>query len=58
MINGSLTANRTLTIAAANNNVTLTGTMTLAQNVTRDFLVTYTAANAVTLQEIGTGTES
>ena len=58
VINKSLTANRTLTIAAANNNVTLTGTMTLAQNVTRDFLVSYNAANAVVIQEIGTGTES
>jgi hypothetical protein len=58
VINASNTANRTLTIAAANNNVTLTGTMTLETGTFRDFIVSYTAANAVTLQEIGAGDES
>lgn len=49
--NSSGSAN-TATITAGTG-VTLTGTMTIAQNVTRNFIVTYTAAGAVTLQSIG-----
>ena len=36
-----------------NTGITLTGTMTIAQNVTRYFIVTYTAAGAVTVQSVG-----
>ena len=49
--NDSGSAN-TATITAGTG-VTLTGTMTIAQYVARDFMVTYTAAGAVTLQNIG-----
>lgn len=41
------------TITAADGTVTLTGTMTIAQNVTRMFNVTFTSATAVTLQSMG-----
>lgn len=47
----------TLTITAGGG-VTLTGTMTVAINTYRDFLVTYTSATALTIQSIGTGTDS
>jgi hypothetical protein len=36
--------------------VTLTGTMTVAQNTTREFIVTITAATTATVQSVGTGT--
>ena len=49
--NSSGSAN-TATITAGTG-VTLTGTMTIAQTVTRKFVVTYTAAGAVTLQSMG-----
>lgn len=42
----------------AGSNVTLTGTMTIAQNTFRDFVVSVTGANAVTVQSVGTGTTS
>lgn len=45
----------TVTAAAG---VTLTGTMTIAQNTFRDFVITVTAAGAVTIQQVGTGTTS
>lgn len=38
--------------------VTLTGTMTIAINTWRDFVVTVTAAGAITIQSIATGTFS
>lgn len=38
--------------------VTLTGTMTMAINSWRDFIVTVTGANAITIQNAGTGTFS
>ena len=41
-----------------NTNVTLTGTMTIAQNTWRDFYVTLTSLTAVAIQSIGTGTNS
>lgn len=41
-----------------NTNVTLTGTMTIAQNTWRDFYVTLTSLTAVAIQAIGTGTNS
>jgi len=37
---------------------TLNGTMSIAQNTWRDFIVTLTSAAAATLQSIGTGTNS
>jgi len=37
---------------------TLTGTMTIAQNTWRDFVVTMTSATTATLQAVGTGTHS
>lgn len=44
----------TLTITAGSN-VTLTGTMTVAVNTMRDFVVTYNTATTLTIQNIGTG---
>lgn len=49
--NSSGSAN-TLTLAAGTG-VTLTGTMTVAQTVTRTFIVTFTSATAVTIQSMG-----
>lgn len=37
---------------------TLNGTMTVAQNTWRDFVVTFTSLSAATLQSVGTGTYS
>lgn len=42
----------------AGGGVTLTGTMTIAQNTWRDFFVTLTSLTAVGIQAIGTGTQS
>lgn len=36
----------------------LTGTMTIAQNTWRDFVVTFPTASTATLQAVGTGTDS
>jgi hypothetical protein len=41
-----------------NTGMTLTGTMTVALNTFRDFVVTYVSLAAVTIQSIGTGTYS
>lgn len=41
-----------------NTGITLAGTMTIAQNTYRDFYVTLTSLTAVTIQAIGTGTQS
>lgn len=41
-----------------NTGLTLTGTMSVAQNTWRDFYVTVTTLTAVTIQSIGTGTYS
>jgi hypothetical protein len=49
--NGSGSAN-TLTVGAGTG-VTLTGTMTIAQNVTRMFHVTFVSGTAVTIQNMG-----
>lgn len=49
--NGSGAAN-TATITT-NTGITLTGTMTIAQNVTRTFVVTLTSLTAVTVQSMG-----
>lgn len=49
--NGSGAAN-TATITT-NTGITLTGTMTIAQNVTRRFIVTLTSLTAVTVQSMG-----
>jgi hypothetical protein len=37
---------------------TLTGTMTVAQNTTRTFIINFTSASAATLTSVGTGTYS
>jgi hypothetical protein len=37
---------------------TLAGTMTIAQNTWREFIVTFASATAATLQSVGTGTDS
>ena len=37
---------------------TLAGTMSIAQNTWREFLITFQSATAATLQQIGTGTNS
>lgn len=37
---------------------TLSGSMTVAQNTWRDFIMTFTSLTAATLQEVGTGTDS
>lgn len=47
----------TLTIVAGSG-VTLTGTMTLLTNTTRDFVVTFNSATTATIQTTGTGTVS
>jgi hypothetical protein len=49
--NSSGSAN-TATITT-NTGITLAGTMTIAQNVTRDFVVTLTSLTAVTVQSVG-----
>jgi hypothetical protein len=49
--NGSGSAN-TATITT-NTGITLTGTMTIAQNVTRDFIVTLTSLTAVDVRSVG-----
>jgi len=41
-----------------NTGLTLSGTMTVATNTWRDFIVTLTSATAVTVQSIGVGTQS
>lgn len=43
---------------AGGTGVTITGTATVAQNTWREFLVTIASATTVTLQSIGTGTNS
>lgn len=46
----------TLTITAdAGPTVTLTGTMTIATNIWRDYLLTFTSATAATIQSVGSG---
>lgn len=52
MIRNSSSGANTATIAAGTG-VTLTGTMTIAQNVTRLFIVTITSSTAVTIQSMG-----
>lgn len=47
----------TLTVTAGSN-VTLTGTMTIAANTFRDFVVTYTSASALVIQTAGVGTDT
>jgi hypothetical protein len=37
---------------------TLAGTMTIAQNTWREFIITFASATAATLQSVGTGTHS
>lgn len=56
IINGQGTG--VLTLAAGDANVTLTGTMTMAINTWRDFVVTITGAGTLTIQSAGTGTFS
>lgn len=55
VINGQGTGTLTIT---AGTGVTLTGTMTVAANTWRDFVCTYTAAGAITIQNAGVGTFS
>lgn len=47
----------TLTITA-DASVTTTGTLTLATNTWREFVVTFTSATAATMKAVGTGTQS
>lgn len=53
--NGQGTGTLTMT---AGSGVTLTGTATVAINTTRTFVVTYTSATALVIQNVGTGTFS
>jgi hypothetical protein len=47
----------TLTLTTdAGSTVTLTGTMTVAQNTWRDFFATFNSATTATIQSVGTGT--
>lgn len=46
------------TVTAGDVNVTLNGTMTIAQNTWRDFYVTVATATTISVQAIGTGTQS
>lgn len=55
VVNGQGTGTLTIT---AGSNVTLTGTATIAINTWRDFVVTYTSATALVMQNVGTGTFS
>lgn len=55
IVNGQGTGTLTVT---AGSGVTLTGTATVAANTWRDFVVTYTSATALTMQNVGTGTFS
>lgn len=49
----------TLTLTADGGaTVTLTGTMTVAQNTWRDFVITWPTATTATITEVGTGTDS
>lgn len=43
---------------AAGSGVTLTGTMTIATNTWRDFVVTFASASALTIESVGVGTYS
>lgn len=52
LIRNSSSGANTMTVGAGSN-VTLTGTMTVAQNVTRLFIVTMTSPAAVTIQSMG-----
>lgn len=46
----------TLTLTAdAGPTITITGTATVAQNVTRDYTITFTSATAATVQSVGSG---
>lgn len=46
----------TLTLTAdAGPTITITGTATVAQNVTRDYVLTFTSATAATVQSVGSG---
>lgn len=51
------TGNNTVTLTAGAN-VTLTGTMTVATNTFRDFVVTLNSPNSITIQSVGVGTIS
>lgn len=51
-IRNSAGAANTATITT-NTGITLTGTMTIAQNVTREFVVTLVSLTAVTVQSVG-----
>lgn len=55
IVNGQGTGTLTVT---AGSGVTLTGTATVAANTWRDFVVTYTSATALTIQNVGVGTFS
>jgi len=43
---------------AVGTGITATGTLTLATNTWRDFVMTMTAAGAMTMKQVGTGTTS
>ena len=47
----------TLTVTAGSG-VTLTGTATIAINTFRDFVITYTSATALVMQQVGIGTDA
>jgi hypothetical protein len=51
------TGNNTITLTAGTG-VTLTGTMTIATNTFRQFVVTVNGPAAITIQSVGTGTVS
>jgi hypothetical protein len=55
IVNGQGTGVLTVTAGAG---VTLTGTATIAINTWREFIVTYTTATALVMQNVGTGTFS
>lgn len=48
----------TLTVTGAATGITLTGTATIAANTWRDFVVTYTSASALVIQNVAVGTFS
>lgn len=53
-----INANSGTATIAAGAGITTSGTLTLATNTTRDFVISYTAAGALTMTSVGTGTTS
>jgi hypothetical protein len=55
-ISNTASGSATLTLTGGASGITLTGTATIADATYRDYLVTYTSATALVIQNIGSGT--